>query len=488
MPSLVAISPTMQRLLDGSIPPTQASIIITRARVAHDCKPLQAVSDMSITEWRRQGRRRRCWPQRVRQLVFLDERLFATTPHTLSAQPAPNASSIICTNRPPFPPSRPRSQKFPGTPHFEHHSGPSTPCQTLTMASPSSLSATDRVSLSVSFLTQQCVDKFNRQPTKDGPSLENRLADFNLWADGVGALAKPGLSLDSRFRDRPDDLRLVKAILIMLADFLDEYGGSDDHPEEHLRNVDSSIKNLAMLGVAIRRTGRASRNRKADRTFDPGEHQELKRHLECIILLRPVEDTPQSVALDLSAVDTFRPDDSERHELIASELNKLAASRIDGLGESKLSDIQKRVVEANLRRRHRFLLAQKRHRETIFGNSQRGPEAAVSEQGLSAEEAPRAPLRGGLAASPRVGASRGKGQLAPTVAGLSTASTAEGTLRYNPLPRRATTVAKTQITSIAADAEFPRPPPPSPDRRISKCPCCCQSLLSEVFKEPSQWR
>ena len=359
------------------------------------------------------------------------------------------------------------------------------------MASPSSLSGTDRVSRSVSYLTQQCVDKFNRQSAsspKHSPSLENRLADFNLWADGVGALAKPGLSLDSRFRDRPDDLRLVKAILIMLADFLDEYGSSDGHPEEHLQNVDSSIKNLAMLGVAIRRTGWASRNRKADRTFDPGEHQELKRHLECIMLLRPVEDTPQPVVLDLSAVDKFRPDDPERHELIASELNKLAAFRIDGLGESKLSDIQKRVVEANLRRRHRFLLAQKRHRETIFGNSPRRPEA-VSEQDLSAEEAPRAPLRGGLASSPRVGASRGKGQLAPTVAGLSTASTAEGTLRYNLLPRRATTVAKTQITSIAADAEFPKPPPPpSPDRRISKCPCCCQSLPSEVFEKPSQWR
>jgi len=358
------------------------------------------------------------------------------------------------------------------------------------MASPSSLSATDRFSRSVSYLTQQCVDKFNRQPAsspKDGPSLENRLADFNLWADGVGALAKSGLSLDSRFRDRPDDLRLVKAILIMLADFLDEYGSSDSHPEEHLRNVDSSINNLAMLGVAIRRTGRASRNRKADRTFDPGEHQELKRHLECIILLRPMEDTTQSAVLDLSAVDKFRPDDPERHELIASELNKLAASKIDGLGESKLSDIQKRVIEANLRRRHRFLLAQKRHRETTFGNSQRRPEA-MPEQGLSAEKAPRAPLRGELPSSPRVGAPRGKEQLALTVAGLSTASTAEGTLRYNPLPRKATTVAKTQITLIAADAEFPRPPPPSPDRRISKCPCCCQSFPSELFEKPSQWR
>jgi len=77
MRSLVAISPTLQRRLDGSIPPTHASIIRTRARVAHDCKPLQAVSDMSITEWRRQGWWRRCWPQRVagvsRRATFCDD-------------------------------------------------------------------------------------------------------------------------------------------------------------------------------------------------------------------------------------------------------------------------------------------------------------------------------------------------------------------------------------------------------------------------------
>src|SRR5512140_176478 len=98
------------------------------------------------------------------------------------------------------------------------------------MTSPVGPSVTDRASRPVSHLTQDCISKFERQlaspSPNDGAPLANRLADFNLWADSVGALAKPGLSLDSRFRNRPDDLRLVKAILIMLADFLDEYGSS----------------------------------------------------------------------------------------------------------------------------------------------------------------------------------------------------------------------------------------------------------------------
>jgi hypothetical protein len=285
----------------------------------------------------------------------------------------------------------------------------------------------------------------------------------------------------------------VKSILIMLADFLGEYGSPDSNPEEDFRNVDSSIKNLAMIGVAIRRTGAASRNRKADRTFDPDEHQDLKRHLECIILLRPREDTPQPGMPDLSAIDEFRAskagglNDSELDELVASELNKLAASKMEELSESKLNEMQKRLVEANLRRRHRFLLAQKRHRETNIRNPQRSPEV-LPEQGLSAGEGPRAQLRGEVVSPARASTSRGKEQAAPTVAGLSTASTAEGSLRYASVQRRATAVAKTQITSIAADAEFPKPPPPSPDRRISKCPCCCQSFPSEVFEKPSQWR
>ncbi|KAK5989429.1 Transcriptional repressor rco-1 [Cladobotryum mycophilum] len=344
---------------------------------------------------------------------------------------------------------------------------------------------------SVSHLTQECVSKFEhlmQNGSIDNESLQGRWADFNLWADGVGAMAKLGASLDSRFRSRPDDLDLVKSILSMLADFLDEYsdglidGGSTD---EGFTHIDSCIKNLAMIGVAIRRTGKASRSRRADQSFNPDKHQSFRRHLECIVLLRPKDDRASNEQPSV---------DQPRLELLdISRVNELVASRMDELGSSKLNELQKRLVEANLRRRHRFLLAQKR--------SQHAREVKATEKRLDIIKEPTSESR-----LEEINSSNqtdlvilppgpSKSQIKehappPTLAGFSTASTAEGTLRYN-LTRRyqsAPTVARSQISLIAAETEFPKPPLPFSDRLIYKCPCCCQSLPSEEFTDSKRWR
>ena len=334
---------------------------------------------------------------------------------------------------------------------------------------------------------------------KDKAPLENRLADFNLWIDSVGATAKPGASLDSRFRDRQDDLRLVKSILIMLGDFLCEYrniASRGASVAEALRNVDSSIKNLAMIGVAIRRTGKASRNRRADRTFDPAEYQELKRHLECIVLLRPGEETPQQGTSGVSAINELIAakkgefSELQLNETVASELNKLVQSKMNRLDESNLNEIQRRLIEANLRRRHRFLLAQKRHREARGSSTQQPSPKAPATQSLPSGSRPQAQERqqakSTLPVSPS--APQSGERAPPTVTGQSIASTAEGSLQYARGNRRQAAVARTQITSIAANIEFPKPPSPSPDRLTCKCPCCCQPLPSEEFANPKIWR
>ena len=64
---------------------------------------------------------------------------------------------------------------------------------------------------------------------------------------------------------------------------------NDPNVDGAIQNLDAAIQNLALIGVAICRTGKASRNRRADRTFKPDAHQELRRHLECVVLLRPAE-------------------------------------------------------------------------------------------------------------------------------------------------------------------------------------------------------
>lgn len=338
-----------------------------------------------------------------------------------------------------------------------------------------------RTSVSILALTESCVSKFDKLLASYTPgsqrieSLESRLADFNLWADGVGALAKPGASLDSRLQGRVNDLALVKNVLIMLADSLDHCMGlakdttnydETDH-QEAIQNLDSAIKNLALIGVAIRRTGQASRNRRADKTFNPDNHQELRTHLECIIRLRPTEEA------------LFHQKDNG--EYVAKSDN------------SKLSDIQNRLVEANLRRRHKFLIAQKRSRiQKIVQIRPSIPEASSSADSVPKKE-PLADMRNADAAKNQnptpYPSTRGHETTAPTISRFSVASTAEGTLKYTPAARKYTpSITKTQITFIASDVEFPKAPSIPLGREIMKCPCCCQSLPIGTFQSPKLWK
>ncbi|KAL6823377.1 hypothetical protein V8C40DRAFT_266904 [Trichoderma camerunense] len=334
----------------------------------------------------------------------------------------------------------------------------------------------ERIASSIRALTQSCISKFERllaaqRPGYIGP-LENRLADFSLWADGVGALAKPGASLDSRLQNRTNDLKLVKNVLMMLADsleYLESLADADINFIEAVHNIDSVLENLALIGVAIRRTGKASRNRRANQTFNSSEHQELRKHLECIILLRPTEE------------GLFRRTEN--------------GNFITELDASKLSDLQQRLIQANLRRRHNFLVAQKR------SIAQTTPQAQPSAAQLSL------PIRSFLQKEPIAKvqdvaqfqdstpiatsdlAIRGKNAGAPTISGYSLASTAEGTLKFDSATNRyAPGIAKTQITFIASNADFPKAPFISSDQKISKCPCCCQSIPGEIFRHPKEWK
>lgn len=302
----------------------------------------------------------------------------------------------------------------------------------------------ERTSVSISTLTESCISKFDKllasctQGSQRMKSLESRLADFNLWAGGVGALARPGASLDSRLHGRANDLSLVKNVLIMLADSLDYYAGIVEDETNHdgaIQNLDSAIQNLALIGVAIRRTGKASRNRKADQTFNPDNYQELKMHLECIILLRPTEE-----ALFHQA---------ESGEYVAK------------LDNSKLSAIQKRLIEANLRRRHKFLVAQKRSSIQKRAKTHFSSSAIPSSLDIPSHEDPLADKQNAEAADNQDPApyltAKGQETTAPTISAFSLASTAEGTLKYDSTSKKYTpSAAKTQITFIASDVEFPK--------------------------------
>ncbi|KAL6808793.1 hypothetical protein V8C40DRAFT_259334 [Trichoderma camerunense] len=361
--------------------------------------------------------------------------------------------------------------------------------------------------MSVSSLTQQCLDKIHQAMSQKNESdhqdhLENRLAGFNLWADNVGALAKSGASLDSRFRSRPDDLDLVKNILNLLLDFLDEYkeaihnGLSIDEP---LLDIDSAIRNLAKIGIAIRRTGKASRSRRAYQSFNPDEHREFKQHLECLILLRPNEDRHHLSGLETSSINELKDSpsagSSEKNDVLKTKLEQLAKARMEDLASSKLNEIQKRLVDANLRRRHNFLLAQKRS-QRVKKTAQTNFTPDKHQSDIAPLEIAKVTLRAKVIDQANVLASMEpkdaptQNKAPPTVTGYTIASTAEGTLQFDlaKSQQRAPTVAPSQISFIAANTEFPKPPSSFQSQFMFKCPCCCQSLPSEDFASPSRWR
>lgn len=334
----------------------------------------------------------------------------------------------------------------------------------------------ERTAPSILALTQSCIARFERllgaqRPEYIGP-LESRLADFSLWADGLGALAKPGASLDSRLQGRARDLKLVKNVLIMLADsldYLESLSDADVNFMESIQNVDSVLENLALIGVAVRRTGKASRNRRANQSFNLSEHQELRKHLECMILLRPTKE------------GLFR--------------RKEDGEFITDLDVSKLSDLQMRLIQANLRRRHNFIVAQK------HSISQKAPQAQSSAAHLSlpiesllqsdsiTKTQDMANFQSSAPSPTSHLATRGKSTAARTISGFSLASTAEGTLKFDTAAKRYVPgVAKTQITFIASNADFPKAPFITSDQKISKCPCCCQSIPGEIFRHPKEWK
>ncbi|RSL58099.1 hypothetical protein CEP53_006257 [Fusarium sp. AF-6] len=343
----------------------------------------------------------------------------------------------------------------------------------------------DLLDLTAAELSQKCLDLFARclasrsqtqhdgndqlappsQEQAEAPSIDERLeyklADFNLWIDGIGALASARASLDWRLNERPIDLELVKGNLVMLYQSLEDYADLQEKHQaldEALLDIESALGSLASLALAVRRTGKRSRLHKADRLFNEEEHSELKQHLECIVVLRPGERG------------------YSRHRF----KQKL----------EELTPVQQRLVTANLRRRNRFLQA-RRH---STGLKRRKPElTSISEDvGNQAHQPIASPdFEIPIPARPLVEqpAQLPKNSDAPTISGTS-ASVPESKLRYTDpaLKKPEASIPRTEVTRITATAHYPRPQLPDDSQHMFQCPCCYQTLPVQDVKTNPRWR
>jgi hypothetical protein len=336
---------------------------------------------------------------------------------------------------------------------------------------------------------QKCVSLM-----KDGWA-ENRLIDFNLWSAGSGACAEGKTSLDDRLLLKPDIRDVLINLLLMLQIFAENCRklgesrisgqtlsttihfdddsndstkkgkdpvSSGSNPKESSqesqelearKDVEETLDHIIRLTVAVRKAGSHARLRKADTSFDPTNPalRELKRCLEITL-------PPRGFKM-----------------------------------EGQMSDVHLRLIEANLRRHHRFMYARKHSKKLASGTtdatatqqqirkaSGNGPQKLTSEEpkkdaGYEGLSQPNQAEIGEHNHEPSV--------IAPTV--KTAASAIEGSIIIpESKPKKA---AVTVISQASSKISYPRPPRIPENRNVFKCPCCCQPL-PVYFSETSQWK
>ncbi|KAL1604807.1 hypothetical protein SLS60_004347 [Paraconiothyrium brasiliense] len=302
--------------------------------------------------------------------------------------------------------------------------------------------------------------------------LELRFADLKLWADSVGALAHGKASLDRRLSGQSSDIFLVTSLLEMLEQFLEGYktaaieNGDEEEIEEAEQGIDEMTDNLAWIGSAIRRSGTKSRLQRADIAFerdragkDKWQCDQLRAHLICIMKSRPTE--------------------SAKSKDYSKDFHSM-----------ELQGIQNRLVEANLRRWHRFRYAQ-RHSDVLRASRAVQnmsmhfiPEGSASD--LLAELAEKPAPRIYTATAKQRNEAIDQGETS-TTAGLS--ASAFGS-EYQGLEGRYARPAKstmTQASTITGFARFPKAKKSQNQRKTLLCPCCCQALPLEKAEDPEEW-
>ncbi|KAF6795403.1 DUF2457 domain-containing protein [Colletotrichum sojae] len=277
-----------------------------------------------------------------------------------------------------------------------------------------------------------------------------RLAEFNLWTAMTGALAGGAASLDSRLAM---DLEVKNS----------EPNREEDHGSlsqllQVKEDVEQTINHLSRLALAIRKSGNGSRLHKADTLFNPEQHQTLQKHLEVIILARGTEWGRESYSIDTSSLDP----------------------------------IQERLIRANLRRRNRYVYAQ-RHAKKLAVDADYRERLLVDNSLRMLLEWRPTPNESSAKDTDTIARMdeprKDNSQLPASTTVLTATSASKVAQAIEFVPQRASTpsrIAKTNITTTAAKVLYPRPPKQNGSLRYFKCPCCAQAL-PERYREKLEW-
>lgn len=397
--------------------------------------------------------------------------------------------------------------------------------------------------------TMGCISEFESclsiKPLMTEGWAESRLADLNLWASGVGALASPDASLDRRLRFQPKPRLVLINLLLTLREFISscrmhvlnethyEKENIDNEAESETAPVSPAESTLGLtLGDDSNPTGSSTSwftalayspktasdtstdSSLEDEVDDPHSEVTLKKAmkdvddiLDQLIMLGFAIRKSGTVARLRKADSSFKPNENEdlqKHlEFIllnsAAGRQKYSEENVENTTEKKIREVtpeQEHLILANLRRRHRFRYA-RRHQQKLD---------QLTINTLVATSKPLVHITGehqditpGLNRSPA--SDDGKSlptedyqSITPSNAppntlqgpemSATTPSVPEGDILQIAIPMAA---AASRVSVSVATMHYPSPPPISQQMRGFKCPCCYQTL-PEMFQNWSRWR
>ena len=237
-----------------------------------------------------------------------------------------------------------------------------------------------------------------------------------------------------------------------------------------MKSAEAILNQLVRLAVAIRRSGTSSRLQKADRSFDPKHHEDLRNYLVLKLLAKPSDI------------------EEKRREIW--EINANNKSVNFGVDIAQLSTAQQHLINANLRRRNRFVYAQRHAGKLAPTQLSPTPEPVTkfeavnqSNRGLNIILTESRAQRPSLETKSAPAASAVSNTLADAT-GMTdtTASAIDTTIRFD---ISAPSTVMSQVSSTGSKISYPNPPQHK-ELNSFKCPCCCLTLPA-TFAERRRW-
>ncbi|KIW62544.1 hypothetical protein, variant [Phialophora macrospora] len=348
----------------------------------------------------------------------------------------------------------------------------------------------------ISSATQRCHHLFTR--CLDVPLLmerewaENRLADFNLWASGIGAAAAETdkISLDARLSGKPTLLTVLTRLLYMLIDFLEECLALAVH-----QSADEAERHLQWLARSRHHVGSDSNKRSRSPNTRPVPHRRSSRSIspwsdqssldlaledlggddkgplaEAMIGIDTTLEQLNNISfavrragsqLRLQKADSrFTRSDHASLETFLTFWVLATCKRTSPMetmtdNRARLDPLQMRLIEANLIRRNRFLYAQ-RHSQRLL-KSQGAPHAhpfPVTREDLPPYEDARQALFP-RQRDPVLGTVAPSGPALEPLADNTTATRLESATE---ILKETAHARDSQITSTALRVRYPNPP------------------------------